>query len=78
MKIRRCQTFARPATFLAWDGVKLRLPAAFKTNPIPVSFPLGASRGVLNKILEPRNAVTISVYYMLIPLDLNANSPAFL
>jgi hypothetical protein len=23
---------ARPATFFAWDGLKLRLPTAFKTN----------------------------------------------
>jgi hypothetical protein len=35
-------------------------------------------RRVLNKILKPRNTVTITVYYMLIPVDLKANSPAFL
>jgi hypothetical protein len=34
-------------------------------------------RRVLNKILEPRNAVTTSVSSVLIPIDLKANSPAF-
>jgi hypothetical protein len=45
--------------------------AGLELNPISVSFFHHApARRVLNKILEPRNAVTITVHSMLIPIDL--------
>jgi hypothetical protein len=45
--------------------------AGLELNLISVSFfHHAAVRRVLNKILEPRNAVTITVHSVLIPIDL--------
>ena len=37
---------------------------------------LRAPRRVLNKILKQHNAITIIVYYVLVPIDVKANSSA--
>ena len=50
--------------------------AGFGLNPIQ-SFSAVSPRRVLDKILEPCNAVTVSVYSVLVPIDRKANSPAF-
>jgi hypothetical protein len=59
----------RPQAFaLKWrhhdEGAGLGL------SPISVSFRHAPPRRVLNKILKPRDAVTITVNCMLIPIDL--------
>ena len=49
-------------------SLKHQLPG-LELNPNSVFFH-APTRRVLNKILEPRNAVTITVHSMLVPIDL--------
>jgi hypothetical protein len=79
---RKQRSFADDLPNRGWRKRELLIEASvagLELNPISVSFFHHApARRVLNKILEPRNAVTISVNHMLVPIDLKANPPAFL
>jgi hypothetical protein len=71
---RKHRSFADDLQNRGWRKRELLIEASvagLELNPISVSFFHHApARRVLNKILEPRNAVTITVHSMLIPIDL--------
>jgi hypothetical protein len=81
-RVRKHRSFADDCRTEGGEKRELLIEASvagLELNPISVSvFHHAPARRVLNKILEPRNAVTISVNHMLVPIDLKANPPAFL
>ena len=69
--IRKRRSFADDLPNRGWRKRELLIEASVAGLELnPIFFHHAPARRVLNKILEPRNAVTISVNHMLIPIDL--------